>query len=122
MIKLVRWIVVNIGILSLFLIGEIQGISGFSTFAVILFWITALIGIFGGLVFAKAIVDKEPDWVPTVPVLVDVGYDVIVVGVLAGFGYPILAVLYMIQIYGSNELRKKIQEIQKERKERNENE
>lgn len=114
-----KWLLVNTGVVLLFLWGVHFNNSGILYLSLGIIWVTIVTGIFGFADgFAESIVKSTPDYQPSVPVTVDTTYDVIVMVMLAYFGFGVTALFYFFHIIGLQNLRKNIVKLQSAREEK----
>lgn len=111
-----RWGIFNFLLLACLL----SGIEGFVTLSLILYTLTALIGII--LMsddICREVIEKEIKQhgkvLDMVPAYIDMTYDVVVALILAYLGYPYIAALYVIHIMGSHTLRQTKEKIKAEK-------
>ena len=112
MSRYVLWFLLNGTMMGTFLLGAILPHEGLLGIGLVFVYVTILMGVIS-LLFAVTIqnttvddiVRKNPDIVKTqVNRKIDVGFDLLFTSVIAFFGYPILAVLYVIHIFGLHAL------------------
>lgn len=106
--KVIYWIIVNIGILALFVFGNLGVIaSGFLSIAVFMYWTISIIGLF---YFSKIVTENfykdNKNWTRTFNSKFDGIFDVIVVLIMVYFGYIILPIIYLFSYFGLNEFEK----------------
>lgn len=103
--KYLYWIFVNGGIAALLLFGN----EGFFNFAIILLWLTAIIGcIFLSKILCKAVIKEHTEANDgkflVVNIYITYAYDITMTLYLAYIGHPILAVVYAMHILGIKQL------------------
>ena len=101
-----RWFLVNFGILAMLL----SGLDGFVTLALILLWVTAILGcLFISEELSKKVYEKmieKGDDKGLVNMWLNLAYDVPVVVLLAYMNYPFLAAVYLLHLIGVVNLHK----------------
>lgn len=110
--RYIRWILLNGAMIGTFLLGNILPHSGLLNVGLVLVYVSILMGVVSLIItmtLTNSAIDdtvrKQPDIVKKqVNRKIDIGFDVIMTGVLAFFGYPILAVFYVIHILGLHSL------------------
>ena len=118
MSRYVLWFLLNGTMMGTFLLGAILPHSGLMNIGFVLVYITIGLGLFAlvsSVALQNATFDesfmKNPDILDKqVNRKVDIGFDVTMTGVIAFFGYPILAVLYVIHIFGLHALLVRVNE------------
>ncbi len=108
------WLVMNVGILSTFLYGNIYESAGILNVGIFGLWITSIVGLFGfSPKMATALYERD-DWVGfSVPTFVDVSYDVLALICIVYFDYQVLAIFYFIHILAHQTLIQNINKLEK---------
>lgn len=116
-----RWILLNGAMMGSFLFGVLWPNEGFLNIGLVLVYITIIMGVFSLFIsvtvrskFFDDAVRKNPNILEGLTDhRADKTFDVVMSGVLAFFGYPILAVWYVIHIFGLHTLLSRIKESKK---------
>lgn len=108
--KILKWALMNFGVVALFFWGYYEPNSGILTLSLTLFWITAVTAIMFGFSedVAHAMLKKDPDFEPSVSKEVDIIFDTAVTIMLAYYDYSVLAVFYLIHMLALNTLRENL--------------
>lgn len=100
-IKALRWGVINIGLLLMFVYGQETGAEVAQNISIFLYWMLAILSfviLFGVDHIVEEQLKKEPGYTESVPKWFDNIFDTIVLLTLVAYGFFVLAGFYLFHI------------------------
>lgn len=114
-----RWALINFGVIGVFLWGTYLPNEGLVSLSVFMFWLTSIMGLFAfSEEFAKSILKSKPDYKFSVRQEIDITLDVLVSIMLAYHGYIVLSAFYAFHIFGLQAFRENVTKIQNAEKQK----
>jgi len=100
--RLLVWLVTNIGVISLFIMGNLAMVPiGVLNIVVFVLWALSILGFTHFFnVSAKEVYKKDPNWKMAPGSLGNILTDVFIIGTMLYFGYIFLTIAYLISAIG----------------------
>lgn len=105
------WFIVNFSVLGLLIVGHTTTMTSLGVLAIVLLWLTIIIT---PLMLIPQVIEniikEDPDWIPSVPKIVDISFDVVMTATIFSFSYPVLGLFYIVHIFMANKFKKDLLE------------
>jgi len=119
MVNIVNWVLVNIGLIILFVLGNLGIISaGFLSVAVFGYWFFSIAGLlFFSKFIAKEFYENDKNWSRIFNSKIGGIYDTVIIIIMVYFGYIFLPIFYLLAYFALNIFEDNYNEIKKNDKE-----